>query len=151
MHLFHDYLAYGIDSHKKLLHSKWTRPISHTELREGLQHLVEVIYNHEIKLWLHHSMVLDTLSMQDLNWLKEVLSLLLVQSSLKQMAIVSDEESDQKRVGESLREKSYRIFGKGVLVEFFPNTGLATAWLLPHLVNYRLPRIDDAAAQRTGF
>jgi len=139
MQTLQDFLAYKIDTQQKLLSSYWLRPVSQPEVRQGLQHLVEVIHRHEIKHWLHHSKQACMLETDNRNWLTEVLLLLLVHSKLQQLAIVCEQRREQQQAAETLRKKIYRIFGTMIPIEFFPTPALATAWLLPQSQAPKLP------------
>lgn len=134
-----DYLLYGIDASKKLLYSKWASPIDSTQYREGLQRLVRIVHDNEIKLWIHESRRLHDLSVEDQKWTTEVVALLLTQSKLRHIAIIRPQGNQQPHQGLSLREKAYRIFGRIIGVEFFDTTEEAKAWILPQLQHYKLP------------
>ena len=138
-----DYLLYGIDASKKLLYSKWATPIDSAQYREGLQHLVRIVHDKEIALWIHESRRLQDLSVEDQKWTTEVLALILTQSKLRHIAIVRSLGSTQSNPGHSLREKAYRIYGKSIGVEFFDTTEEAKAWILPQLQHYKLPALSS--------
>ncbi|MEJ8800519.1 hypothetical protein [Pontibacter sp. H249] len=137
-----DYLLYGFDTSKKLLYSKWTKPIESQQYRKGLQHLIQVIHDHELTLWIHESIRLNDLSIDDIKWTTEVLALILSQSRLKHIGIVRPQGSTSPLPGLSLREKAYRIYGKSVGIEFFDTTEEAKAWIMPQLLHYKLPHLS---------
>ncbi|GAB3203974.1 hypothetical protein ABID22_003228 [Pontibacter aydingkolensis] len=134
-----DYIKYGVDASKKLLYSKWAMPVESDLYREGLQHLAQVIHDQDIRLWIHESMHLNNLSIEDQKWTTEVLALVLTQSRLKHIAIIRPQNTISNAPGNSLREKAYRIYGRNVGIEFFDSTEEAKAWILPNLLHYRLP------------
>ena len=138
-----DFLLYGLDISKKLLYSKWAMPIESNQYRKGLQHLVKVIHDHEVTLWIHESILLNDLGVEDTKWTTEVLGLLLLHSRLKHIAIVRPQASSTSAPALSLREKAYRIYGKSVSVEFFDTTEEAKAWILPNLQHYNLPHLSS--------
>ncbi|WP_299826526.1 hypothetical protein [uncultured Pontibacter sp.] len=134
-----DYLMYGIDASRKLLYSKWAMPIDSGHFRAGLQHMAQVIHDQEIKLWIHESIRLNDLETEDQRWTTEVLALILSQSSLKYIAIVRPPGNEIKSMGNSIRDKAYRIYGKNVGIEFFDAVDEAKAWIVPQLQHYKLP------------
>ncbi|WP_242929291.1 hypothetical protein [Pontibacter vulgaris] len=142
-----DYLSHYIDRDKKLLYSKWLREISSDEYHEGMQKLYELICNNGLTHWLHDISIQTQHSQEDQKWSSEDFALMLIQSGLKYMAIVIPENPTSKQTGEMLRDKSYRIFGKTVLIEFFDSVETATAWLLPNLQHYRIPQLKSSDTQ----
>jgi hypothetical protein len=139
-------ITYGIDPEFDLLYSKWSDSFSSEQYREGLLHLAEVMQHNKIKLWLHDSLHLDEIEMQDQKWSTEVFAFLLAQSSLKHIAIVRPNKPKPVSVIKMLREKSYRVFGKIIGIEFFDTTEEAKAWLVPRRHYYNLPILKSASS-----
>ncbi|MFD2515363.1 hypothetical protein ACFSRY_15930 [Pontibacter locisalis] len=138
-------ITYGIDPEHKLLYSKWKGPFTSSQYREGLLHVAEAIHNNQIKLWLHESLRLEEIDMQDQKWTTEVFALILAQSPLKHLAIVRPEKQQSRTIASMLREKAYRIFGKIIGVEFFGSVEEAKAWLVPKRLYYTLPSFGDSS------
>ena len=138
-----NYLLYGIDTSKKLLHSKWATPVNAAQIKEGLQHLVSTLHNKDVELWIHESRHLHELTKDDKTWIIEVLGLILLQSNLKYIAIVRPQGIEAINVGKAIRDKAYRIYGKRIGIEFFDTTEEAKAWILPNLQHYRLPALSS--------
>jgi hypothetical protein len=142
-----DYLYYCVDANKKLLYSKWLRPVSSEEYREGLHFLYDVVQSNSLILWLINNQNVEKLDVQDQKWLTEEYGLLLMGSPLKFMANVFPESAEIALAIKAIRDKAYRIFGKGMIVDFFEDEETALAWLLPHMQHYRLPKSTDNAAE----
>lgn len=137
-----EYLSYGLDTSKKLLYSKWAMRVESPQYRQGLQRLVKVIHDNEVELWIHESVRLNDMDIDDVKWTTEVLALILSQTRLKHIAIVRPQGSTSNVHGNSIREKAYRIYGKNVGVEFFDTVEEAKAWILPQLQHYKLPNLS---------
>ncbi|MBC5774744.1 hypothetical protein H8S95_11775 [Pontibacter sp. KCTC 32443] len=134
-----DFLEIKVDTEKKLLYGKWLRNVDNREYKAGLRQLYQLIINHSISLWLQNSEHLQPRNAEDQKWAAEEFALLLSQSSMKQLAVVSPKATPHYAILCSMREKAYRIFGKTKQVELFETNEAALKWLTPHLLFYRLP------------
>lgn len=134
-----DYLEIKIDDAKHLLYGKWLRDVTNDEYKAGLRYMYQLIVKHEIVSWLQNSEYLLPRNVGDQKWIAEEFAVLVMQSSVKYMAVVVPKTSAHYAVLSSIREKAYRIFGRSKLVELFETNEEALAWLTPNLQHYRLP------------
>ncbi|HEY4650159.1 MAG TPA: hypothetical protein VIG72_02045 [Pontibacter sp.] len=141
MNAITDFIEFRIDSHKKLLYCRWLRDVNTTEYKAGLDRVHHLLVTHNIQLWLQDSTPLQPRTADVLRWTTEEFGLLLIQSPLKQLAVVAPPTSPHFAVLRSLREKAYRIFGRTKQLELFETHEEALRWLTPNLPHYRLPSL----------
>ena len=134
-----DFIEFRLDTDKKLLYGKWLRDVDNTEYQAGLKQIHQLIRDNNITLWLQNSEVLSPRPLEDQKWVAEEFGLMLVQSPIKYIAIVTPKHSLHHTELLSMREKAYRIFGKTKYVELFETEEEGLAWLIPNMQFYRLP------------
>ncbi|NEM97652.1 STAS/SEC14 domain-containing protein [Pontibacter burrus] len=133
-----DYLEYRLDSKKQLLYCRWTRDVNQAEYKAGLQFIYKKLVEHDTRLWLQDSTVLQPRTVAELKWVVEEFSFMLTSTSIKYVAVVTPHSRTHYAELRMIREKAYRIFGKQVLMEVFDTVEEALSWLLPNLQHYRL-------------
>lgn len=141
-------IKYGVDPEHKLLYSKWAGDFTSAQYRASITFLTEVIKANRIQLWLHETIKLQSMPLEDQIWTVEVFALDLAQSDLKHIAIVRPEITEAIRIGKAMKDRAYRIFGRLVGVEFFETIEEAKAWLIPSRQFYKLPAVKEATVDK---
>ncbi len=133
------FIEFKLDQTKQLLYGRWLRDITFEEYKAGLHQTYKLIQQHNIRLWLQNSEKLSPRSLPEVKWVSEEFGLMLMQSDVKYLAIVTPRSSAHFPDLQAMREKAYRIFGKTKSMEVFETEEEALAWLIPNLQYYKLP------------
>jgi hypothetical protein len=129
MEHYKDFLTVLIDHERKQLASRWLRVADSTEFREGMLYLEDCIVKHKLLTWLFDALKLGAPALLDQRWTVEHIIAILEKTELRKVALIMPGDYIMHMIGEKMRKKVYKTFGKKILLECFSREDHAQFWL----------------------
>ncbi|PRY10019.1 hypothetical protein CLV24_11687 [Pontibacter ummariensis] len=127
-----DFLLLQVDGKKKLLRSKWLRPVSSEELKEGIGVVGQCIVSEDSAYWLSDARLLNTITFVDQQWVVREIAPLIANTNLQKFARIVTADVFNYISFENMVQRIKEEHSVIAELGQFTSEGAATDWLLLH-------------------
>ena len=128
--IYADFMAFEINTHQKLLRTKWVQSISSTEYRKGMSFVLDTIRTQNLELWLYDASRSSGPEISDQIWMAEVFTPLINKTKIQRVAAVVSQDLIQQTVIDKIHTRSQAYKRADVSFETFYDLASAEEWLL---------------------
>ena len=130
--LLEEYYIGKVVPNYSLLYSKICQPVSHDDFKSAMLKSLELVDEFKLERWLM-DFTSSNITLEDQRWSVETFGQLVLDSSLKCIAMVRREDMFLEMAAENMRDKIYDTYGHKQDLEHFDNITDALEWLSPGL------------------
>lgn len=113
-----------------LLYSKLLRPVSHDEYKVAMLYVLQLLQEHKVLRWLIDA-TSSHFTMQDQRWTVETMGMLMLETTVRKIAMIRHDEIFLRVVAQRMRRQLYELHGNLQQLDEFETTEEALSFLTP--------------------